>query len=105
VGAIDEGLGQIDLAAVAQILGKRFDDLPEHARLDPFLHPTVNRLVRRVLARQCFPRRSGPQDPKHSIENTTSFDTRTPFAVLAYSGLRYQTLNNTPLLVSGYASP
>jgi len=60
MGAIDEGLSQIDLAAFAQILGERFHNFPEHARLNPLLHPTVDRLVRRVIARQRFPRSSGP---------------------------------------------
>jgi hypothetical protein len=31
VGAIDEGLSQINLAAIAQILCERFHELPEHA--------------------------------------------------------------------------
>jgi hypothetical protein len=31
MGAIDEGFSQINLAAVSQILGKRFHELPEHA--------------------------------------------------------------------------
>jgi len=30
MGAIDEGLGQIDLAAITQIFGERFDDFPKH---------------------------------------------------------------------------
>jgi hypothetical protein len=100
VGAIDEGLGQIDLAAIAQILGERFDDFPEHARLDPLLHPTVNRLVRRVLTRKRFPRSSSPKDPEHSVEDATSINARTTLAVFANTRLRDQALDNTPLLVS-----
>ena len=83
MGAIDEGLSQIDLAANAQILGERFHELPEHARLDPFLHSTVNRLIWRVLARKCFPRGACPKDPEHSVEYAASFHARTPLAVFA----------------------
>ncbi len=60
MGAIDEGLGQINLAALAQVLGERFENLPEHAVLDPLLHSAMTGLVRRVFARQCFPRCTGP---------------------------------------------
>jgi hypothetical protein len=99
VGAIDEGLRQIDLTAVAQIFGESFYKLPEHARLDPLLHPAVNRLIRRVLARKRFPRCSGPKDPEHSVENVASFDARATFPVFANGWLRNQSLDNTPLLV------
>lgn len=100
MGAIDEGLSQIDLAAVTQVFRERFEDFPEHAGLDPLLHPPMTRLVRRVLARQRFPWSSGPQDPEHSIENASSIDTWSPLAVFTSFRLRDQRLDNTPLLVS-----
>lgn len=100
MGAIDEGLGQIDFAAVTQVRRERFEDLPEHALRDPLLHPPMTGLVRRVLTRQRFPRSSGPEDPEHSVENASRFDARTTLAVFAYFGLRDQRLDNTPLLVS-----
>src|SRR5665811_222408 len=99
MGAIDEGLGQINLAAITQVLGERLEDSPEHTILDPLLHSAVARLVRRVLARQCFPRSSGPEDPEHSVENAASFDARPAFAVLASFGFWDQWLDDTPLLV------
>ena len=99
MGAIDEGLSQIDLAAIAQVLGERFNELPEHARLDPLLHPTVDRLIWRVLARESLPRRPGPQDPEHSVEHATSINARTTLAVFANSWFGDETLDNTPLLV------
>lgn len=100
MGAIDEGLSQIDFAAITQVLRQCFKDLPEHTVLDPLLHTAVTRLVGRVLTRQRFPRSSGPKDPKHSVENVASSDTRPPLAVLANVGFRDQRLDNTPLLVS-----
>ena len=100
MGAIDEGLGQIDLAALTQVFRERLENFPEHALHHPFLHSPVAGLVRRVLARKRFPRSSGPQDPQHSVENASRFDARTTFAVLADFRLGDQRLDNTPLLVS-----
>jgi alanyl-tRNA synthetase len=100
VGAINEGLGQIYLAAVTQVFCERLEDLPEHAVRDPLLHSPMTGLVRRVLTRQRFPRSSGPKDPKHPVENASRLDARTTLAVFAYFGLRDQRLDNTPLLVS-----
>src|SRR5665647_496600 len=100
MGAIDESLGQIDLAAVSQVLCERLENLPEHSIRNPLLHPAVARLVRRVLAGQRSPRSSGPKDPEHSVENVARGNPRTTLAVLAQFGLWNQTLNNPPLLVS-----
>src|SRR5213592_3510829 len=100
MGAINEGLRQIDLAALTQVFCERFEHFPEHAGRYPLLHAAVTRLVRRVLTRQRFPRRSGPENPEHSVENTARFDARTTFAVLANFRLGNQRLDNTPLLVS-----
>jgi hypothetical protein len=100
VGAIDEGLGQIDLAALTQVVCERGEDFPEHAVRHPLLHAAVTRLIRRELARQCFPWRPRPEDPQHPVENAARFDARTTFAVLADFRLRDQRLDNTPLLVS-----
>jgi hypothetical protein len=100
VGAVDEGLSQIDLATVAQVRCECLEDLPEHALCYPFLHSAMTGLVRRVLARQRFPRGSGPQDPEHSVENTSRFDARSTLAVFAHFGFRDQRLDDTPLLVS-----
>src|SRR5689334_21501524 len=100
MGAIDEGLGQIDLAAVTQVLCERLEDLPEHTVRNPLLHPAMTGLVRRVLTRQRLPRSSGPKDPEHPVENASRFDSRTTLAIFADFGLRDQRLDDTPLLVS-----
>lgn len=99
MGAIDEGLRQINLAAIAQVLSERLEDLPEHAVLDPLLHSSMTGLVRRVLARQRFPRSSGPEDPEHAVENVARIDARSALAIFANVGLWDQRLDDTPLLV------
>lgn len=60
----------------------------------------MNRLVRRVFARKRFPRCTSPQNPKHSVENVASADTRSALAVFANTRFGDQTLDDTPLLVS-----
>jgi len=99
MGAINEGLSQIDLAAITQVRSERLEDPPEHAVSHPLLHPPVTRLIRRVLARQCLPRCSGPKDPEHAVENAASVDARPTFAVFTNVGLWDQRLDNAPLLV------
>lgn len=100
MGAINEGLGQINLAALAQVFCERLENLPEHALRDPLLHSAMTGLVRRILTWQRFPRSSGPEDPEHAVENASRLDARTTLAVFANFGLRDQRLDNTPLLVS-----
>lgn len=99
MGAIDEGFRQIDLAAVPQVFSERLEHFPEHACLDPFLHPTVNRLIRRVFAGQRFPRRAGPEDPEHAVEHAARRHAWATLAVLSRFGMWDQRLDNAPLLV------
>jgi len=99
MGAIDEGLSQIDLAAITKVLGERLEDLHEDSFVHPFLHPAMAGLVRRVLGRKRFPRRTRPKNPQHSIENATRLDTRASLAVLSRLPDRDQRLDNTPLLI------
>ena len=100
MGAVNEGLGQIDLAALTQIFGERFEDFPEHTLRHPLLHPTMAGLVRRVFARQRLPWRAGPQHPEHPVEHAARSDARATLAVLSRFRFRDQRLDNTPLLVS-----
>jgi hypothetical protein len=99
VCAIDEGLGQIDLASRTQIVRESLEHFPEHTLGYPLLHPAVNRLIWRVLARECDPRCTGPKDPEHSVENIAWRDTWAALAVLASLRFGDQRLDNTPLLV------
>jgi hypothetical protein len=99
MGAIDEGLGQIDLAAIAKVLGERLEDLHEHSFVHPLLHAAVAGLVRRVFGGKRFPRRTRPQNPQHSVEDATRLDARASLAVLSRLPDRDQRLDNTPLLI------
>jgi hypothetical protein len=51
VGAVDERLGQVQLAASFQVFGERMQDTIERAVLDPALKSPMTGLIRRIAAR------------------------------------------------------
>jgi hypothetical protein len=104
VGSVDEGLRQIELAAVAKVSGERLEYFHERSLRYPLLHPSMTRLIGRVFARQCFPRSAGPQNPKHSVQDAARRNTRTPFAVSPTLYHGDQRLDGGPLLVGEFHS-
>ncbi len=66
---IDEGFGQIDLAAVPQVFGESLEqDLKASGSL-PQLKATMAGLIRRIAARQIVPRSARAQDPEDAVED------------------------------------
>jgi hypothetical protein len=63
VSAVDECLGQIDLAALVKVSREGHKDSVQNAFPLPLLKAVVARLIRRVAARQICPRRTRAQDP------------------------------------------
>lgn len=104
MGPVDEGLRQIELAAVAKVSGERLEYFHERPLRYPLLHSSMTRLIGRVLARQCFPRSAGPQNPKHSVQDAARRNTRAPFAVTPTLYYRDQRLDDGPLLVGEFHS-
>jgi hypothetical protein len=70
-GGVDEGFGEIDFPAVAEIRGQAFEQPIESATALPELKAPVTRLVRRIAWRQVGPRRAGPQDPEDAVQYGT----------------------------------
>ena len=68
-GGIDEGFGEIDFPAVAEIRGQAFEQPIESATALPELKAPVTRLVRRIARGQIGPGRAGPKDPEHAVEH------------------------------------
>src|SRR2546422_9331322 len=65
---IDEGFGQIDLAAVSQVFGESLEqDLKASGSL-PQLKATMAGLIRRVAAREIGPRGARAADPEDGVE-------------------------------------
>ena len=66
---VDEGFGQIDLAAVSQVFGESLEqDLKASGSLPP-LKATMAGLIRRIAARQIVPRSARAQDPEDAVED------------------------------------
>jgi hypothetical protein len=101
VGPVDKRFGEVELAAVAQVFSESAQDLHEHSLANPFLQPTVARLIRRISAWQRVPRRTCPQHPQDSVEYRPSRHPRPPFAITSAPG-RDQRLDDCPLLVGEF---
>ncbi len=66
--AVDVRLGQVEFAAVLQVLGDSRQHAVQRPVLDPSLVASMARLVRRVPARKVGPRGARAQDPEHGVE-------------------------------------
>jgi len=69
MGAVDEGLGEVELAATFEILGERMQHALEGAVADPVLKSPVTGLIRRISWRQILPGRTGAQNPEHAHQD------------------------------------
>ena len=85
VRGVDEGFTEIDLAAVAEILGEPLQESIETAGSMPLLKPSVAGLVRRVATRQIVPRRPGAEDPEHTVEHRARIGPRPAASVGAHA--------------------
>jgi hypothetical protein len=101
VGAVDEGLGQIEFAALGEISRERGEHLIEDALALPPLKAPMTRLVGRIARRHVGPRGTGSQHPKDAVENVARIAPRSPslFARSQSLAARDQTSNDFPLLV------
>ena len=98
-GGIDEGFGQIDLAAVSKIRGEALEQAIEPATALPELKSTVTRLIRRVARGQIGPGRAGTQDPEHAVEHRARIGPGPPAPVGAAARPKRR-FENSPLGVS-----
>jgi hypothetical protein len=67
--AIDKAFGEVEVAAVATILGHGIEHAVEDPGPDPGLIAPVAGLVGRVASRQILPGRAGLEDPEDPIED------------------------------------
>ena len=80
-GRVDEGLAEIDLAAVAEIFREALQEPIQSAAALPLLKPAVTGLIRGVAPRQVMPRRAGAQHPADAIEDGPGIRPRAPAAI------------------------
>ena len=98
-GRIDEGFGEIDLAAVAQIFGETLQEPVQPAAALPLLKAPMARLIRWVARRQVVPRGPSAQYPEHAVQHGARIGPRT--APTIGTSLRpKERLEHGPLLVS-----
>jgi hypothetical protein len=76
VRGIDEGFGQIDFPAVAQVLREALEQPIESATALPELKSAMAGLVRRIAAREIGPRSPGAQHPEHAVEHRARINPR-----------------------------
>jgi hypothetical protein len=98
-GGVDEGFGEIDLAAVPQVRRQALEQTIESATALPELKPSMARLVRRIARRQVGPRGAGAEDPQHAVEHRARIGPRSTATVGATAGTKRR-FENGPLGVS-----
>ena len=80
-GRVDEGLTEINFAAVAEIFGEALQEPIEPPAVLPLLKAAMTRLIGGIPPRQIVPRRSGAQDPEHAVQDGPGIGPRTPATV------------------------
>jgi hypothetical protein len=78
VGAVDECLGEIELAALFEIFGERAEDAFERAVAHPVLKSAMAGLIRRIPRGHVLPRRAGAKDPQHAVQDVSRIAIRPP---------------------------
>jgi hypothetical protein len=96
VRGVDEGFGEINFAAVAEIGGQAFEQAIQSPAALPELKPTVTRLIRRVAGRQIGPGRAGSENPQHAVEDGTRIGPGAPASIRTAAGPKRR-LENGPL--------
>jgi hypothetical protein len=98
-GGIDEALGQVEFAAVAQVLRQCVQDLAEHATAHPLLEAAMTRRRRRISIGHILPRCAGAQHPQNAVEDFAIVAPRPAASIGATSRLGNQRFENAPLSV------
>jgi hypothetical protein len=99
VGAVNERLGEVELAALDEVVGKCLQDALQNLILDPALESSKARRVRRISARHVRPRSPGPKDPEDAIEYVARVAPRSPPPVFSHLWHRKKFLDGCPLLI------
>lgn len=78
MAAVDERLGEIDLASFVQVSRERSEDPIEHAFALPLLESLEARRVRRIPTWHVGPRRAGAQHPENAVQHVARVAPRPP---------------------------
>ena len=80
-GRVDEGLTEIDFAAVAEVFREALQQAVEAPGALPELKAAMTRLIGRIAPRQIVPGRAGAQHPQHPVEDGARIAPRTPTSI------------------------
>lgn len=98
VGGVDEGFGQIDLAAIAEVFRKALQQPIKAAAALPLLKAAMTRLIRRIASRQIGPRCPRAQHPQHAVEDRARIGPR-PTAPIRATARPKRRFEDRPLRV------
>ncbi len=98
-GAVDEGLGDVELASLVQVIGKSMQHPLDRAVPAPALEATVTGLIGRVSLRQILPRCTGTKDPQDAVQYVARIAPRPTPASGSMRRGGHQDLKERPLSV------
>jgi hypothetical protein len=81
VGGVDERFGEINFAAVAEILGEPLQQPVEATGALPLLKASMTGLIGRIAHGQVVPGRAGAQDPEHAVQHRARIGPRASAAI------------------------
>jgi hypothetical protein len=99
VGAIYEGLREVELAAFDEVVRKCLQDTLQHFVFDPALESSKAGRVRRIPAGHVCPRRAGPKNPQDAIEYIARIAPWASATVFAHFRNGEKRFNCCPLLI------
>jgi hypothetical protein len=98
-GGVDEALGQIEFAAVVQVLRQRVQDLAEHAVAHPLLETAMTRRRGRIPIGHILPGCARTQHPQDAIEDLAIGSPGPAPSIGSTTRLGDQRFENGPLFV------
>jgi hypothetical protein len=98
-GGVDEALGQVEFAPVAQVLRQRVQDLREDAGTAPLLEAAMTGRRGGVAVRHILPRGTRAQHPQDAVEHGPIVAPGAAAPIGANLRLRNQRRENGPLFV------
>ena len=99
MGAIDEGLGEVELAAFNEVVGERLQHALQHFVFDPALESSKAGRVRRIPAGHVRPRRASAQDPQNAVEYIARISPGASAAVFTHFRNGEKRFDCCPLLI------
>ena len=101
---VDEGFGQIDLAAASQLFGESLEQELKASGSLPQLKATMAGLMRRIAARQIVPRGARAQDPEDALEDRPRRRPGAPSSIRSTSRSKDR-FEDGPLLIGEIHAP